>query len=244
VARFAQQQRQHLSLISKFHPDANLYAPPPRYCGQGRPRKKGRRLVKARAVAARRRKQKRQVGWYGGGTRWVEIVSGTGNWYKSGQPLVPVRWVFVRDGQGTHRDEYFFTTDPQLLPAAIISYYTARWNIETAFQELRSHLGLETTRGWCRHTVSRAVPCLFGLYTVVALFFQKLPRAQRCAGLSWPGKVGCTFSDTLTAVRCWLWANWVFPQVSPEVSFKNSPNHYEKSSLPHWHRLRKVHQSS
>jgi hypothetical protein len=185
-------------------------------------------LAKPRAVAASRPKQELQVGWYGGGTRRVEIVSGTGNWYKAGQPLVPVRWVFVRDGQGTHRDEYFFTTDPQLLPAAIIGYYTARWNIETTFQELRSHLGLETTRGWCRQTVSRAAPCLFGLYTVVALLFQKLPRAQRGAGVSWPGKAGCSFSDALTAVRCWLWETWVFPQVSPQVSFQKFPSPLRK----------------
>jgi len=28
---------------------------------------------------------------------------------------VPIRWVFVRDVQGTHRDEYFYTTDPSRL---------------------------------------------------------------------------------------------------------------------------------
>ena len=56
------------------------------------------------------------VAWYGGGRRRVEVVTGTGHWYKSGRPLVAVRWVFVRDLTGTHRDEYFFTTDSTWSP--------------------------------------------------------------------------------------------------------------------------------
>jgi hypothetical protein len=28
----------------------------------------------------------------------------------------------------------------------------------------------------------------------------------------WPGEAGVTFSDALTAVRRWLWTEWVFPQ--------------------------------
>ena len=78
----------------------------------------------------------------------MEVVTGTGQWYKSGPALVPVRWVFVHDLTGTHRDEYFFTTDVAMSAAAVIETYTGRWNIETTFQEMRSYLGLETTRGW------------------------------------------------------------------------------------------------
>ena len=36
--------------------------------------------------------------------------------YKSGKGLVPVRWVFVHDLTGTHRDEYFFSTDVAMAP--------------------------------------------------------------------------------------------------------------------------------
>jgi hypothetical protein len=125
---------------------------------------------------------------------------------------VPFRWVFVHDQSGTHRDEYFFSTDPALSPKALISHYTARWNIETTFQELRAHLGLETTRGWCRQTVLRAAPCLFGLYSVVALLYTALAQSQRELLVRWPGKETVTFSDALTAVRRWLWSEGVFPQ--------------------------------
>jgi hypothetical protein len=214
VARFCHRHRLGLTLVSKLHPDANLFEPPPPYSGKGRPRVKGQALPKPRQAAAQaRRLRRRTVAWYGGGTRRVGLLSRTGHWYKSGAGLVPIRWVFVRDRDGTHRDESFFSTDPTLDPATIIETYTARWNLETTFQELRAWLGLETTRGWCRRTVLRVAPCLFGLYTAVALLYQALPESKRSGRVDWPGKSGVTFSDALMAVRRWLWREWVFPQV-------------------------------
>jgi DDE superfamily endonuclease len=224
VARFCHRHRARLALVSKLHPDANLYEPPPPYAGKGRPRVKGGRLPKPRqAVEARRRFRRVTVGWYGGGTRQVSIAEGAGHWYKAGRGLVPVRWVFVRDRSGTHRDEYFFTTDLALGPRGVIGHYTGRWNIETTFEELRAHLGLETTRGWCRATVLRAAPCLFGLYSVVALLFVALPQGKRSGAVAWPGKEGTTFSDALAAVRRWLWAEWVFPQAEGGAAVEQLP---------------------
>ena len=136
---------------------------------------------------------------------------------------MPVRWVFVRDRQGTHRDEYFFTTDPALTVEEVIGGYAGRWNIETTFEEVRAHLGLETTRGRSRNTVLRAAPCLFGLYTAVALLYQALPEAKRAGAFSWPGKEGTTFSDALAAVRRWLWAEWVFPQADGGAAIAKLP---------------------
>ena len=213
VARFAHRHRLGLTLVSKLHPDANLFEPPPPYSGKGRPRVKGAALPKPRQAAAEaRRLRRRSVAWYGGSTRRVGLLSRTGHWYKSGAGLVPIRWVFVRDRDGTHRDEFFFSTDPALDPVTILETDPARWNLETTFQELRALLGLETTRGWCRNTVLRLAPCLFGLYTVVALLSQALPETKRDGRVEWPGKTGVTFSDALMAVRRWLWREWVFPQ--------------------------------
>jgi hypothetical protein len=160
---------------------------------------------------------------YGGGTRRVGAATGCGHWYKSGRGLVPIRWVFARDQSGTHRDEYFFTTDPSGRPGAVITPYTGRWNIETTFQERRAHLGLETTRGWCQQTVLRAAPCLFGLYWVVALLFDALPASGRPGSVAWPGKAGVTFSDALAAVRRWLWEAWIFPQAGADAGLQQIP---------------------
>jgi hypothetical protein len=224
VARFCHERRDRLTLISKLHPKANLHEPPPPYAGKGRPRQKGPALPKpSQAVADLCRFERREVGWYGGGRRWVATAGGTGHWYKSGQGLVPLRWVFVRDRSGTHRDEYFYSTDPALTPEQITAWYTGRWNIETTFQELRAHLGLEATRGWCARTVLRAAPCLFGLYSVVALLYVALPEAKRSGGVSWPGKATVTFSDALTSVRRWLWAEAIFPQAAGVAAVPELP---------------------
>jgi hypothetical protein len=223
VARFCHRHRDRLALVSKLHPDANLFAPPPAYRGNGRPRVKGERLPKPRQAAATAPRTKLTVVWYGGGTRRAEAATGAGHWYKGGCGLVPVRWVFVKDATGTHRDEYLFTTDLGLTADAVVGTYCGRWSIETTFQEARSALGLETTRGRCRSTVLRAAPCLFGLYTVVAVLFGALPGSKRVGAVSWPGKATVTFSDALSAVRRWLWDEAVLPQAGDATALKELP---------------------
>ena len=216
LARLAARHPRRLTYLSHFYADAALYEPPPPAtpgCKRaGRPRQKGAKLPSPADVVARaRRRQRLNVAWYGGGRRDVAVVTGTGHWYRSGAGLVPERWVWVRDRTGTHRDEYFFTTDMRWTAAQVVETYTGRWNLETTFQEMRSYLGLETTRGWTEQTVLRVAPCLFGLYTVVAALYVQLPARRRLAGMiRWAGKEDVTFSDALTAVRRWLWVEWVF----------------------------------
>jgi hypothetical protein len=224
VARFCHRHRGRLCLVSKLHPQANLFEPPPAYNGKGRPRVKGQRRPKpSAAVAAARRYKHLTVGWYGGGTRKVETITGSGHWYKAGEGLVPILWVFVRDREGTHRDEYFYTTDVGLGIREVISYYTGRWNIETTFQEVRSGLHLETTRGWCQKTVLRMTPCLFGLYSVVASLYNQLPRSRRITAISWPGKTTVTFADALGSVRRWIWSDGVFSQIRGGPALEQLP---------------------
>jgi hypothetical protein len=164
------------------------------------------------------------VAWYGGGRREVAVVSGVGHWYKSGVGLVRLRWVYVHDLTGTHRDDYLYSTDLTLTAQEIIAGYTQRWNLETTFAELRAYLGLETTRGWCAKTVLRAEPCLFGLSSVVAWWYSQLPaEAQAQGGIDWDGKQDVTFSDALTAVRRGLWTNWVFARAGHDVAFAKLP---------------------
>src|SRR3990170_7833112 len=122
LARFFYRHRRHAALVSRFHPDANLYAlPPQRKARTGRPRLKGRKLPSPRQTVARRRRGRRAtVTWYGGTKRRVELISDVGQWYRTGQGLVPVRWVHVHDLEGTHprgRDDWVYSTDPTLSPA-------------------------------------------------------------------------------------------------------------------------------
>jgi GNAT superfamily N-acetyltransferase len=225
LAELAAANPRRLTFVSKFYEDANLFEPPPPYVkgqSQGRPRVKGKELPKpAQVVRETSKPSVLTVAWYGGERRRVEVVTGSGWWYKSGRPLVAVRRVFVRDRTGTHRDEYFFTTDVTMSPTAVIEAYTGRWNIETTFQEARSYLGLETTRGWSRNTVPRAEPSLFALYTMVAWLYAELPaRYRRVRVVDWLGKSDVTFSDAITAVRRWLWVEWVFSLTGHRETFE------------------------
>lgn len=225
LAAFAQRQGGRLTLVSRLAADANLYEPPPPYAGKGRPRVKGAKLPSPAEVVATAARTRLEVAWYGGGRRTVEVVTGVGHWYKSGAGLVALRWVYVHDRTGTHRDDYLYSTDVALTAPQIIEAYTGRWNIETTFQEARAYLGLETTRGWCRRTVVRAAPCLFGLYTVVAVWDAAL-RSHRgaAAGVGWANKAGRTFSDAITAVRRWLWTEWVFARGGHDQTFAQIPD--------------------
>lgn len=223
VARFGHRHRGRSTPVSTCHPDVNLFAPPPPYRGNGRPRVKGDRLPKPRQAASTARRKRRTVVGCGSGTRPVEAATGTGHGYKAGNGSVPIRWVFVRDTTGTHRDEYLFTTDTARTAHTVVGTYCGRWSIETTFQECRSCVGLETTRGRSRKTVVRAAPCLFGLYSVVAVLSPVLPEAKRSGAVSWPGKETVTFSDALTAVGRWVWAEGVFPQAKVDGAIAELP---------------------
>jgi hypothetical protein len=214
TARFCQHHRQHLTLVSKFSGDAALYEPPPPRTRRtiDRPRIKGRKLASPQEVVANTIKRTcSTVAWYGGSTRDTEVVTGTGHWYRIGEALVEVRWLYVHDCTGTHRDEYFFTTDLTMKPQQMVECYTQRWSIETTFQECREYLKLESPKGYGQQTVLRVTPCLFGLYTIVVLLYLPLPRASNtCSAVFWRGKASVTFSDMMTCIRRVLWEQWYF----------------------------------
>jgi DDE superfamily endonuclease len=214
TARFCSKHRQHLTLVRTCYGDAALYAPPPpRTCRtMGRPRVKGLKLASPQEVVAKTATRTRlTVAWYGGTTREVEIVTGTGHWYRIGEDLVEVRWVYVHDGTGTHRDEYFCTTALAMKPQQMVACYTQRWSIETTFQEGREYLKLESTKGYGQQTVLRFTPGVFGLYTMVVLLYLQLPKSSSSLrAIFWRGKSTVTFSDMLTCVRRALWEQWCF----------------------------------
>lgn len=229
TARFCRRHHRHLTLVSKFYGDAALYEPPPprRRRTIGRPRVKGRKLPSPQEVVARSAHRTRLiVAWYGGTSRDIEIVTGTGHWYRIGEALVAVRWVYIHDCTGMHRDEYLFTTDLSLGPQQIVECYTQRWSIETTFQECREYLKLESAKSYSQQTVLRFTPCLFGLYTLVVLFYLQLPHpSSTLRAVLWQGKSTVTFSDMMTCVRRALWVHWCFhTQADAQAFSKLSPS--------------------
>ncbi len=213
LAHFCSHHRRHL--VSRLRADAALYAPPPQRTkkDKGRPRVKGRRIASPGEVAKRRNAvwKRATVDWYGGGTRRVRLLTGTGLWYNHGRAVM-IRWVYVVDRQGTHRDDCIFSTDISLSPECIVSLFTRRWSIEVAFEELRAHLGFETTRQHVARSVLRMAPCLLGLFTVISLAFVSHLRRHpvRPARTPWYDKHDLTFSDAIVAVRQQLWSETIF----------------------------------
>ena len=233
LAQFCSVHARHCTLVSRFHGDANLYASPPRYRGKGRPAAKGGKLPPPQQVVARRRRTRDTVRWYGGGTRQVEWVSGTGLWYKAGRGLVPIRWVFVHDLTGTHRDEYLYSTELSLSPPQIVSWFTARWPIETTFQEVRAHLGFETPRQRVRNSILRTAPCLLGLFSVICMVYADHTSRHPAPPSSepWYNKTEPTFTDTIAVVRELLWSKLLFAKSSETDDLSELPRRYKKMLL-------------
>src|SRR5207247_3016723 len=145
--------------------------------------------------------------WYSQGERDVEVVTGTCVWYHSGLPVGPIRWVLIRDPQGKFAPQALLCTDPSVAPVQILSWFVQRWQLETTFQEVRRHLGVETQRQWNDLAIQRTTPVLLGLFSLVTL----LAHQQAAAGslavrqAAWYRKATPTFADALAAVRRQLW---------------------------------------
>jgi hypothetical protein len=139
------------------------------------------------------------IPWYGGGIAHVDVVTGAAIWYHAGQPIIPLRWVLLRDPTGQFDPQAQLSTDPTVSPAQIIAWFVARWPLEVTFQEVRAHLGVETQRQWSDLAILRTTPALLGLFSLVTLFAQArlagqpLPVRQA----AWYAKSAPTFSDTL-----------------------------------------------
>ena len=206
--------RHHVCLITRLRLDANLFEPPPeRRAGQrGRPRLKGKRVPKLSAVLADPATVWTRVAmdeWYGGQRRELDYVSGIAVWYASGLPPAKIRWVLVRDPSGERDPQAFLCTDLDLEPVAILGRFVFRWRIETTFQEVREHLGVETQRQWSDLAIRRTTPALLGLYSLITIWAHGLMATPATAvqphPAAWYKKSQPTFSDAIAAVRRMLW---------------------------------------
>jgi hypothetical protein len=200
-----------VSLMTRLRLDAALYDPaPPREPGKkGAPRKKGDRLptLAHRLTDPATVWETVTVRWYGGTTRTVELASGTAVWYHSAKPVVPLRWVLIRDGEGKFEPQALLSTDQTVAAVQIVEWFVLRWQVEVTFEEARAHLGVETQRQWSDLAILRTTPALLGLFSLVTVFaHQLLQRNDLVArGAAWYQKALPTFSDTLALVRQQLW---------------------------------------
>jgi DDE superfamily endonuclease len=214
-----------VTMITRLRLDAALYDPsPPRERGKrGAPRKKGQKqpTLLARLSDPKTNWEKVSVAWYGGTKRTVELASGTALWYHSGLPVVPLRWVLIRDGAGKFEPQALLSTDLSLSAQQIVEWFVMRWQLEVTFEEARAHLGIETQRQWSALAIVRSTPALLALFSLVTLFAHQLLQQQELPvrQAAWYQKAVPTFSDTLAYVRQQLWPvsiSWI-SSAEPDV---------------------------
>ena len=206
-----QSLREPVTLIARLRLDAALYAPaPPREPGQnGRPPLKGERRPALKTLLDQDQATwtVAAVSWYDGATRTVELTSQRAVWYRSGKPPVLLRWVLIRDPQGIFAPQALLCTDPTADPSQILEWFVLRWQLEVTFQEVRTHLGMETQRQWSDLAIARTTPVLLGLFSWTTLAAHALqehhPITQRTA--AWYAKPSPTFVDAIALVRRHLW---------------------------------------
>jgi hypothetical protein len=213
----AAMRRARITTITRLRLDAALYEPAPiRLPGtMGRPRRKGARLPTLAQVLAATSTHWQSVqvpGWYGAGERTIEIASATAVWQHAGLPVVPIRWVLIRDPLNRFASQALLCTDLTRDPAQIVGWFVRRWQVEVTFQEARAHLGLETQRQWSDKAIARTTPCLLALFSIVTLLAGHLPARERrqVAQAAWYRKPQPTFSDALAAVRRAIWREQAF----------------------------------
>lgn len=209
--------RQEVTCVTRLRLDAALYRPaPPRRPGTlGRPRTKGARLPTLAEVLADKTTRWQRVtvpGWYGEGDRVAEICSDTAVWRHGGLPVVPIRWVLLRDPCRRFDPQALLCTDPAQEPLQVVRWFVQRWQLEVTFREVRDHLGVETQRQWSDKAIARTTPCLLGLFSVVALLASRLDGRARMqvSASAWYHKQRPTFADSLAAVRRAIWSEQGF----------------------------------
>ena len=173
--------RHRVCVITRLRPDVALYkpAPPPRKGQRCRTPLKGRRLPTLRSVLASKKTVWKSVvvsQWYNAQQRKLLVATSTAVCYHAGVPPVPVRWVLVRHPTGEHEPAAFLSTDLEATPAMILGWLVSRRRVETTFQEVRTHLGVETQRQWSDLAILRTTPALLGLFSLITVWADGLAR--------------------------------------------------------------------
>ena len=202
--------RNYVSWIVRFRVDARLHDFPPAYPGMGRPPEKGKKQIPLwlRLTCPLTKWQKvRFSSWYGEENKLMEIASGTSLWYRAGKPLVPLRWVLVRDPEGKMDAMAIACTDLEMDAIQIIMHYLKRWQVEVTFEEVRAQLGVETQRQWSDLSILRTTPCLMALFSITTIWADYLKTVNKLTTFqtAWYFKPHPTFSDAVASIRYRIW---------------------------------------
>ena len=175
--------RHEVCMITRLRLDARLFDfPAPRPKGKPGPNQKvGRRqpTLKQRLEDTNTRWTRLVIpNWYGQQQKVMLVVSGTALWYKPSFACIPLRWVLIKDPEGSLRPMALQCTDMELEPMLIISYFIRRWTLEVTFEEVRAHLGVETQRQWSDKAIARTTPALMALFSLITVWADQIHLSQ------------------------------------------------------------------
>jgi len=219
----------NLTWIVRFRMDARLHDfPPPYQKGQmGRPPIKGKRqtsLNQRLTDAATKWTKTTFSKWYDEENKEVLITCGTAIWYRAGKPIVPIKWVLIKDPKGKFDPIAIACTNLKLTAKQIIKFYLQRWQVEVTFEEVRAHLGVETQRQWSDKSIARTTPVLMALFSIITLWADSLFQMQKLTVFqtAWYHKPYPTFSDAVASIRYRIWHFQLYLQSIKNTDCKES----------------------
>ena len=204
----------NVTLISRMHMQAALYAPAAQSAKRGRRRKKGERLPSPSQIAQNKQAQwiKPTLTLYGKRVKlWYQTIDAL--WYPSaGQQLL--RIVVVRDPSGRRRDDCFFSLDRTLSPTQILETFARRWPLEVCFRDVKQFLGFEDPQNRVAQATTRTAPLIFLIYDLVLLWYaqsgHQLAAKSVLERLWYPQKTCVSFEDILRTLRHVTWQERIF----------------------------------
>jgi hypothetical protein len=145
-----------ICFISRLRCDACLYQIPkqPKVKPRGRPRKYGKRLgTLAELGADRKGFVKYRLRLYNE-MRTVRVKRIEATWKPAAAPIQ----VFITEFKREKSLAYFFSTDRTLSVERMLTLVAARWSIESLFNDLKEHLGMNQWQCRIEGAVVRSVP--------------------------------------------------------------------------------------
>ncbi len=166
------QLKNRVHLLSRLRVNTNLYEElrPIKKPGRGRPRKYGKKRGTAKTFAQQLKyKAKYYSVFLYGKVREVQAVERT---FVLKTLKVPVKIVWIY-----YRNQWIalFTTDLSLTTEQIITYYGARWKIESGFKEIKQELGSKQCQARTEQAVTNHLNFCMMTVTLIWLYCERLP---------------------------------------------------------------------
>lgn len=170
----------------------------------GRPRVRGERLPTPAQLAADSSRWRTTHPSLYAVRKKLSFKAMDAQWYQGRGPEL-LRIVVVRLTTGKLPHRVYFCTDPSRSPAEIVERYTARWQIEVCFRDLKQHLGFGAGPARSRHAVERVTPFAAYVYSLTVLWartaLRRVDRVPRIARPWYRDKVGLSLADLLHVAR-------------------------------------------